>query len=231
MSGTEPGDDPTPLLPGEKPGRLSGTTRWLIVCAVLALALGVAIWPRESGDGGPAPEPSGAPSASVSPGELGAARGRAALPPCPTGPGPAAGPLAGLTLDCLGDGRPVDVGAALAGKPALVNVWAYWCGPCRTELPALGEFAGRAGDRLSVLTVHADPNPAFALDLLTELNVKIPTVEDPRARVATLLGAPRAYPVTVLLRADGTVAGVHARPFTSADDVAAVVRDQLGIAL
>ncbi|WP_248489755.1 TlpA disulfide reductase family protein [Tsukamurella sp. PLM1] len=120
---------------------------------------------------------------------------------------------------------------APASRPTLVNVWAWWCGPCRVELPALAELARRAGDRLTVLGVHADPNAVAGLDLLAELKVALPTVQDPQAVVATVLGAPRAYPVTVLLRSDGTVAGVHARPFSSVDDVAAVVRDQLGVRL
>lgn len=221
--------EPAPLLPGEKPSRVSGTTRWVIVCAVIVVALVVAIWPR-SGGSGPAPEPTGAPSASVSPGELRAARDRAALSPCPTG-GVPRGPLAGLRLDCLADGRTLDAGAFPDGLPVLVNVWAWWCAPCRVELPALAEVARRGAGKLTVLTVHADPNAAAALDLLTELKLTLPTVEDPQSKVATMLGAPRVYPATILLRADGSVAKVHARPFTSVDDVTAAVRDDLGVVL
>ncbi|GAB3130475.1 TlpA disulfide reductase family protein [Tsukamurella serpentis] len=216
-----------PLLPGERPGRVPARVRWLIVCAVVAVALTVAIWPR-SPQSAPARQSGEPVQTSVSPDQLAASRARAALPPCPAGTGSAA--LAGLTLDCLGDGRPVDL-AAGSGRPTLLNVWAWWCGPCRVELPALATVAERAGDRLTVLTVHADANPAAGLDLLAELKVRLATVSDPQALVATKLGAPRAYPVTVLLRADGTVAGVHARPFTSFDDVAAVVRSELGVQL
>ena len=43
------------------------------------------------------------------------------------------------------------------------------------------------------------------------------------ARLAAESGVP--YPVTVLLTADGRVAAVHASPFRSADEIAAVVRD------
>lgn len=216
-----------PLLPGERPSRVPGPVRWLIVCAVVVLALGVAIWPRSNDGAAPAPQV-GAPSASVSPGQLSAARTTAALAPCPAGIG--ATGLASLSLTCLGDGSPVDFATA-ANRPTLVNVWAWWCGPCRTELPVLAEVAARAGDKLTVLTVHADPNQAAALDLLAELKVNLATVSDPQSQVAALLGAPRAYPVTVLLRSDGTVAGVHSRPFSSVDDVAAVLRAQLGVSL
>ena len=67
------------------------------------------------------------------------------------------------------------------------------------------------------------------LDLLADLKVALPTVSDPQSVVATRTGAPRAYPVTVLLRADGSVASVHARPFDSAGQFADVVRTDLGI--
>ncbi|WP_231707028.1 TlpA family protein disulfide reductase [Tsukamurella sputi] len=222
----EPGTEPAPLLPGER-SRIPAAVRWLIVCAIVAVALGVAIWPR--GNEGAAPTaPAAAPSTSASPGELAAARTRAALPPCPGGIGAKA--LAGKPLTCLGDGAPVDLAAA-GNRPVLLNIWAWWCGPCRVELPVLAEVAARAGDRLTVLGVHADANAAAGLDLLAELTVALPTVQDPQALVATTLGAPRAYPVTVLLRADGTVAGVHAQPFTSVDDVASLLRSELGVTL
>ncbi|NMD55697.1 TlpA family protein disulfide reductase [Tsukamurella conjunctivitidis] len=214
-------------MPGER-SRVPAGVRWLIVCAIVALALGVAIWPR--GDDGAAPPtgPTAAPSTSVSPGRLAAARASAALPPCPAGLGAAA--LAGTPLTCLGDGAPVDLAAA-GTAPVLLNIWAWWCGPCRVELPVLADVAARAGDRLTVLGVHADANAVAGLDLLAELKVALPTVQDPQSVVATALGAPRAYPVTVLLRADGTVAGVHAQPFTSVDDVAALLRTELGVTL
>ncbi|RDH11274.1 TlpA family protein disulfide reductase [Tsukamurella pulmonis] len=206
---------------------MPASVRWLVVCAIVALALGVAIWPR--GDDGATPAgPSAAPSTSASPGQLADARTRAALPPCPAGIGATA--LAGKPLTCLGDGAPVDLAAA-GGKPVLLNIWAWWCGPCRVELPVLAEVAARAGDRLGVLGVHADPNAVAGLDLLAELKVALPTVQDPQGVVATTLGAPRAYPVTVLLRADGTVAGVHAQPFTSVDEVADLLRTELGVTL
>ncbi len=220
-----------PLLPGERPSRIPGRVRWLIVCGVIVVALVVAIWPRGN-DAAPVAQPTAAPSADDSPGRLAAARTAAALPPCPAGIGAAAfeGRLEGNALTCLGDGAPVDL-ATPPGRPVLLNVWAWWCGPCRVELPVLAEVAARAGDRLAVLGVHADPNAVAGLDLLAELKVRLPAVQDPQGVVATALGAPRAYPVTVLLRADGTVAGVHAQPFTSVDDVAALVRSELGVTL
>ncbi|MFE3293241.1 TlpA family protein disulfide reductase [Rhodococcus sp. NPDC059234] len=222
--------------------RLSNAGRWSLAALVVVIALVVAIWPRGGSDEtsprtyadyvsqGTTPAPERAPGDTDQ--SLAAARVAASLAPCPApaaGTTPA-GPLAGVTLECLADGRRVDLGAALAGKPALVNLWAYWCGPCARELPALDEYARRAGDTVTVLTVHQDPKEGNALSALTDYGVHLPGVQDGSGRVAAAVGAPNVLPVTVLIRADGTVAAVLPQPFDSADQIAAAVHDKLGVA-
>src|SRR4029078_9250571 len=73
-------------------------------------------------------------------------RARAALAPCPAD-GRGAGPqkLRGITVECAGDGAEVDVATALAGRAVVLNLWAYWCGPCAEELPAMAEYQRRVG--------------------------------------------------------------------------------------
>ncbi|MFC8532005.1 TlpA family protein disulfide reductase [Nocardia sp. NPDC057227] len=210
-------------------------TRWpvaarlALVAVIVAVAAVVALWPRSADSpaaGREAPAATGVPQAE---------RAAAGLTPCPGAPASPTGgagvstPLAGLNLTCLADGKPVDLRAALAGKPALLNLWAYWCAPCAKELPHLQEFAGRAGDRMTVLTVHSDPEEAFALSRLTGLGVTLPGVLDPAAALRNAVGAPAVLPISVLLRADGTVADVVVRSFTDTDDVARTVAGELGV--
>lgn len=198
----------------------------MLAALILVVAATVALWPRED-SGSTETRKTSQQESGVSAAE----RAAAGLTACPAAaPGtPGSGPLAGLTVGCLADGTRADLAAALAGKPALLNLWAYWCGPCATELPHLQEFAQRAGSALTVLTVHSDPDEAKALARLAGLGITLPGVSDPAAAVRGAVGAPPVLPVSVLLRADGSVASVEVRTFADVTDIADTVAAKLGI--
>ena len=185
------------------------------------------------------PAPSAGPSEAVptarthrdadTPAALAGPRQRADLPPCPS-PGPGAGPAAlrGIIVECAADGAQVDVARALAGRAVVLNLWAYWCGPCAEELPALARYQQQMGGAVTVVTVHQDENETAALVRMAELGVRLPVLQDGRRTIAAALGVPNVMPATVLLRADGSVARIVPQPFTSADEIAAVVKSALG---
>jgi thiol-disulfide isomerase/thioredoxin len=183
--------------------------RWSIAAVILMVAGVIAIWPRS------APERPPRADATQTAADLAGARAEADLPACPEG---AEGPadLRGITAECLADGRGVDIATALEG-PVLVNMWATWCPPCKTELPILAAYAREPG-AIPVVTLGVESKPGDALELLTALKVKLPSLLDEDGRAKQKLH-PAGLPASYLV-ADGTITLIeNPRVFTSVDQI------------
>jgi len=209
----------------------SRATRWTVAVLMVVAALLVALL-VELRD---APHSSNPPSAAAarehrdadSAAALAGPRQRAELAPCPhPGGQPGSAALRDVTAECAADGSVVDVGPALAGHRIVLNLWAYWCGPCAAELPAMAEYQRRVGSDVMVVTVHQDENEAAGLLRLAELGVRLPTLQDGRRRIAAALRVPNVMPATVVLESDGSVAKTLPRAFATADEIMAAVGAQ-----
>ncbi|WP_081343315.1 TlpA family protein disulfide reductase [Mycobacteroides chelonae] len=213
--------------------RLSTGARWTIVGMVLVAALITVMLSQQHDQRRRVPQGQDPVAArerrdADTPEALAELFRQAQLPPCPNaGSAPGMRELAGITLKC--SGARVPVGPVLAGRQVVLNLWAYWCGPCADELPAMAELQRRAGDKLTVVTVHQDENEAAGLAKLAELHVRLPMIQDGARRIAAALKSPNVMPTTILIRADGSVARVLPRSFTSADEIGAEVEQALGV--
>ncbi len=49
-----------------------------------------------------------------------------------------------------------------ADKPVLVDFWAQWCPPCHQIVPILAQVADERKDRLTVVKLNSDENPAIS---------------------------------------------------------------------
>lgn len=112
----------------------------------------------------------------------------------------------------------------LHGYPVVINVWAQWCGPCRTEFPLLRAAAARYGTRVAFLGLNVDSVAARAKAerFLRDEPTIYPSVTDPGEAIARRLEATGARPQTVFLDADGKIVTVRQGAYR---DLEQVVRD------
>jgi len=93
--------------------------------------------------------------------------------------------------------------AALKGRPVMLNFWASWCEPCRSEMPSLELVATRherAG--LVVLAVNYQEAAPVIKRFLDVLPFSLPILLD-RDGAATAAWTPRVFPTTVLIDRGG----------------------------
>jgi thiol-disulfide isomerase/thioredoxin len=201
---------------------MSVRTRWALVALVLVVAAAIAFWPRGSDRSDQSPQAAPPPQPTA---DLSAARAAAKLPACPSphaGTAPAA--LTGVRTTCLGTGKAVDLGKALAGRTTVINVWATWCQPCRTELPVLADYAKQFG-AAQVLAVQWNSSAADGLDLLKSLGVKLPVVYDTGA-VGKALRLPPGLPASYVVNPHGQLKMITSpRVFETPKQVASAVRE------
>lgn len=99
------------------------------------------------------------------------------------------------------EGRPWSL-EQLRGKVVLLNFWATWCEPCREEMPSLVALSRQYPERLLVLAVNYQENPAKINRFLEAVPLSFPVLLD-REGAATKAWTRRIFPTSVLLDVRG----------------------------
>jgi cytochrome c biogenesis protein CcmG, thiol:disulfide interchange protein DsbE len=109
----------------------------------------------------------------------------------------------------------------LRGYPVVVNKWASWCGPCRSEFPYFQSQAAEHGKRVAFLGVDSNDGEDSARDFLADFPVPYPSYLDPDQEIADQLEGALAFPATAFYDRDGELAYVRNGPYSSDDELAA----------
>ena len=110
---------------------------------------------------------------------------------------------------------------ALRGHPAVVNVWASWCGPCRFEFPRFQEAAARYGKRVAFLGVDSEDSDDAAATFLEEAPVPYPSYTDPGKDIAGSLGVSLGFPDTAFFDRRGKLVYLKQGPYGDAAELRA----------
>jgi thiol-disulfide isomerase/thioredoxin len=111
---------------------------------------------------------------------------------------------------------------ALHGQPIVINKWASWCQPCRSEFGVFQHVSLSQGRRVAFIGIDsAEPKRAEALGFLRSFPVSYPSYYDRSGQAGAAITDSTFTPVTVFLDRAGH-RYIHQGPYLS---VARLERD------
>ena len=139
------------------------------------------------------------------------------------------GPAPDFQLASAG-GKAVSL-AQYKGQVVMINFWATWCGPCRSEMPVLEQLHKKYKPMgFTMIGVNVEPDSAGAVDWLKATPVSFPILFDTDSKVSKLY-AVSGMPSTVIVDRKGQMRYLH-RGYKPGDEnqyldqIRALVREQ-----
>lgn len=111
------------------------------------------------------------------------------------------------------DGKPLRL-AGYKGKVILLDFWATWCTPCRTEIPQFIELQNQYGQQgFQVIGISLDDGPKPVREFYREFKINYPVAMG-NEKIAEAYGGVFGLPVNFLIGRDGRI---HAKHVGAAD--------------
>jgi thiol-disulfide isomerase/thioredoxin len=95
------------------------------------------------------------------------------------------------------------------GQVVMLNFWASWCGPCRTEMPLLDAMSKKYGPMGFLLYgINVDADTDDAKNVLEKIKVSYPILFDPESKLSDLYKV-EGMPYSVLIDKKGQIRYIH----------------------
>lgn len=102
--------------------------------------------------------------------------------------------------------------ADLSGKPVILNFWATWCPPCRSELPALDKLYRQYGNEVSFMMIDLTDGYRETVEgvkkFISENGYTFPVYYDTEGSAAEAYNV-SSIPFTVAVGRNGNIVGTH----------------------
>lgn len=96
-------------------------------------------------------------------------------------------------------------------RPVVLNVWASWCIPCRSEAPLLDAAADEFGDDVRFIGLNVRDSQSGAREFIAEFLAGAPIehLHDRNGAVPPAIGGNTGVPLTLFFNTDGSLDHLH----------------------
>lgn len=102
--------------------------------------------------------------------------------------------------------------ADLSGRPVILNFWATWCPPCRSELPAFDKLYRQYGNEVSFMMIDLTDGYRETVEgvkkFMSENGYTFPVYYDTEGSAAEAYNV-SSIPFTVAVGRNGNIVGTH----------------------
>jgi cytochrome c biogenesis protein CcmG/thiol:disulfide interchange protein DsbE len=105
-------------------------------------------------------------------------------------------------------GQELDVALKASGKPSVVNVWASWCNPCRSEAPLLLAAHAEFGEQVDFIGVDVQDSQVDAKDFISTFDLDFTHYFDRERSVPEFYGG-FGTPITFFFDRTGALVDTH----------------------
>lgn len=106
------------------------------------------------------------------------------------------------------DGNPVQLSERVGEKPAVLNFWASWCGPCKSEMPDLEQIYSEYSDRVDFLMINMTDGSRETMesanDFIQQSGYTFPVYYDSDMSAAAAYSV-YSIPMTFIIDAEGNL--------------------------
>jgi DsbE subfamily thiol:disulfide oxidoreductase len=111
----------------------------------------------------------------------------------------------------------------LKGRLVLVNFWATWCGPCRSEMPFLQHlYEDWPEEELLVLAINIQESSSDVSQFLQSYGFSFTVLLDSKGNVARRYNV-TGIPTTFFIDKEGVIQNVHVGSFQSQAEIEAIL--------
>jgi len=111
------------------------------------------------------------------------------------------------------------------GKKILLNFWATWCGPCKSELPFFQAIhSEQSMKNVAIVAIDIKENTTTVKNFADSQDYTFTILLDKDAKIAQKYCLPSALPITIFIDSQGIIKARKIGAFRSQDELEKMLR-------